>query len=64
MIFHVQFFLVKLAANERNDKSDKPFLLTSKLCRLELCLRLPGCYIHVLILKKKCIISDFKEIFF
>ena len=42
----------------RDDRSDKKFLLTSKLCPL-----LRG-YIHVLNHENNCIKSDFKEIFF
>ena len=45
------------------DRSDKKFLLTSKLCPLEAVWSLPRGYIHVLNHeKKKCIKSDFKEI--
>ena len=47
---------LKLATD---DRSDKKFLLTSKLC---LCMPLPWGYIHVLNHEKKCIKSDFKEI--
>ena len=44
------------------DRSDKKFLLTSKLCPLEAICPLPWGYIHVLSHEKKCIKSDFKEI--
>ena len=50
---------LKLAAD---DRSDKKFLLTSKLCPLGAVCSLPRNYIHVLIMKKKCLKSDFKEI--
>ena len=46
---------LKLATD---DRSNKKFLLTSKLCPL------PWGYIHVLNHWKNCIKSDFKEIFF
>ena len=55
---------LKLATD---DRSDKKFLLTSKLCPLGGgggCTLLPRGYIHVLNHEKKCIKSDFKEIFF
>ena len=45
---------LKLATD---DRSDKKFLLTSKLC-----IPLPLGYIHVLNHEKKCIKLDFKEI--
>ena len=46
-----------------DDRSDKKFLLTSKLCPLGAVCPLPWGYIHVLNHeKKKCIKSDFKEI--
>ena len=52
---------LKLATDDRNEKK---FLLTSKLCPLgDLC-PLPRGYIYVLNLEKKCIKSDFKEMFF
>ena len=50
---------LKLATD---DRSDKKFLLTSKLCPLQGCMLLPWGYIHVLNHEKKCIKSDFKEI--
>ena len=51
---------LKLATD---DRSDKKFLLTSKLCPLGAVCHLPRGYIHVLNHeKKKCIKSDFKEI--
>ena len=46
---------LKLAVD---DRSDKMFLLTSKL----VCMPLPQGYIHVLKREKNCIKSDFKEI--
>ena len=45
-----------------DDRSDKKFLLTSKLCPLGAVCPLPWGYIHVLNHEKKCIKSDFKEI--
>ena len=50
---------LKLATD---DRSDKKFLLTSKLCPLGAVCPLPWGYIHVLNHEKKCIESDFKEI--
>ena len=51
---------LKLATD---DRSDKKFLLTSKLCPLGTVCPLPRGYIHILNQKKKnCIKSDFKEI--
>ena len=50
---------LKLATD---DRSDKKFLLTSKLCPLWAVCPLPSGYIHVLNHEKKCIKSDFKEI--
>ena len=51
---------LKLATD---DRSDKKFLLTSKLCPLGAECLLPGGYIHVLNPDKNCIKSDdFKEI--
>ena len=44
------------------DRSDKKFLLTSKLCPLGAVCPLPRGYIHVLNHEKNCIKSDFKEI--
>ena len=50
---------LKLATD---DRSDKNFPLTSKLCPLgDVCL-VPQGYIHVLNHEKKCIKSNFKEI--
>ena len=46
---------LKLATDDRNDKK---FLLTSKLCPLGAVCPLPRGYIHV----KNCIKSDFEEI--
>ena len=43
-------------------RSDKKFLLTSKLCPLEAVCPLPRGYIHVLNHEKNCIKSDYKEI--
>ena len=51
---------LKLATD---DRSDKKFLLTSKLCPLGAVCPLPCGYIHVLKQEKICIKSDFKEIF-
>ena len=45
-----------------DDRSDKKFLLTSKLCPLGAVCPLPRGYIHVLNHEKNCIKSDFKEI--
>ena len=50
---------LKLATD---DRSDKKFLLTSKLCPLGALCPLPQGYIHVLNHEKNCIKSDFKEI--
>ena len=50
---------LKLATD---DRSDKKFLLTSKLCPLVAVCPLPRGYIHVLIMKK-CLKSDFKRDF-
>ena len=50
---------LKLATN---DRSDKKFLLTSKLCPLGAVYPLPRGYIQVLNHEKKCTTSDFKEI--
>ena len=44
------------------DRSDKKFLLTSKLWRLGAVCPMPQGYMHVLNHEKKCIKSDFKEI--
>ena len=50
---------LKLATD---DRSDKKFLLTSKLCPLGAVCPLPWDYIYVLNHEKKGIKSDFKEI--
>ena len=50
---------LKLATD---DRSDKKFLLTSKLCPPGVVCPLPHGYIHVLNYEKKCIKSDFEEI--
>ena len=50
---------LKLATD---DRSDKKFLLTSKFCPLGAVCHLPRGYMYVLIMKKNCIKSDFKEI--
>ena len=50
---------LKLATD---DRSDKKFLLTSKLCPLGAICPLPQGYIHVLNHEKNCIKSNFKEI--
>ena len=50
---------LKLATD---DRSDKKFLLTSKLCPLGAICPLPWGYIHLLNHEKKYIKSDFKEI--
>ena len=50
---------LKLATD---DRSDKKFLLTSKLCPLGAVCPLPRGYIHVLNHEKNCIKSDCKEI--
>ena len=50
---------LKLATD---DRSDKKFLLTSKLCPLGGVCPLPRSYIHVLNHENNCIKSDFKEI--
>ena len=52
---------LKLATD---DRSDKKFLLTSKLCPLGTVCPLPWGYIPVLKHEKICIKSDFKEICF
>ena len=44
------------------DRSDKKFLLTSKLCPLGAVCPLPRGYIHVLNCEKNYIKSDFKEL--
>ena len=44
------------------DRNDKKFPLTSKLCPLGALCHLPRGYIHVLNHEKNCIKSDFKEI--
>ena len=50
---------LKLATD---DRSNKKFLLTSKLCPLGAICPLPRGYMHVLNHEKKCIKADFKEI--
>ena len=50
---------LKLATD---DRSDKKFLLTSKLCALGAVCPLPQGYIYILNHEKNCIKSDFKEI--
>ena len=50
---------LKLATD---DRSDKTFLLTSKLCPLGAVCTLPRGYVHVLNHEKNYIKSDFKEI--
>ena len=50
---------LKLATD---DRSDKKFLLTSKLCPLGAVCPLPWGYIHVLNHEKNCIKSDFKDV--
>ena len=50
---------LKLATD---DRSDKKFLLTSKLCPLGAVCPLPWSYIHVLNREKNYIKSDFKDI--
>ena len=52
-------FDLKLATD---DRSDKTFLLISKLCPLGAVCPLPLCYIHVLNHEKYCIKSDFKKV--
>ena len=52
---------LKLATD---DRSDKKFLLKSKLCPLGAVCPLPQGYIRVLNCEKNCIKSDFIEIFF
>ena len=52
---------LKLATDDRGDKK---FLLTSKLCPLGAICPLPWGYVHVLKHEKNCIKSDFKEFFF
>ena len=51
---------LKLATD---DRIDKKFLLTSKLCPLGVVCPQPWGYIHVLNHKTNCIKSDFKGIF-
>ena len=50
---------LKLATN---DRSDKKFLLTSKLCPQGMYAPCPGAIYMYFIMKKNCIKSDFKEI--
>ena len=45
-----------------NDRSDKKFLLTSKLCPVGAVCPLPKDYVYVLNREKNCIKSDFEEI--
>ena len=45
-----------------DDRSDKKFLLTSKLCSLGAICPLPWGYIHVLNHEKNCLKSNFKDI--
>ena len=52
---------LKLATNEW---SDKTLLLTSKLCPLRAVCPCPGAIYMYKIMKKNCIKSEFKEIFF
>ena len=52
---------LKLATD---DRSDKNFLLTSKLCPLGAVCPMPLGYIHVLKYETNYINSDFKDIFF
>ena len=47
-----------------DDRSEKKFLLISKLCPLVAVCVLPRGYIHVLNHEKNCIKSDFKDFFF
>ena len=47
---------------ERDDRSDKNFLLTSMLGPLRAVCPLPLCYIYILNHEKSCIKSDLKEI--
>ena len=47
---------------ETDDRSNKKFLLTSKLCPLGAVCSLPLGYIHLLNHENNCIKSDFKEI--
>ena len=55
----VVIYDLKLA---RDDRSDKKFLLTSKLCPLGAVCPLSRGYVHVLNHEKNRIKSDFKEI--
>ena len=57
----VVVYCLKLATD---DRSDKKFLLTSKLCPLGLYAPAPGLYTCIKSWKKNCIKSDFKDIFF
>ena len=45
------------------DRSDKKFLLTSKLCSLGAVCPLPRGYIHILSHEKNCIKSDQRDFF-
>ena len=58
----VQGIFMKLHTN--NDQSDKMFLLTTKLYPQGVVSPCPGAIYMYEIMKKKCIKSDFKEIFF
>ena len=51
---------LKLATD---DRSDKKFLLTSKLCLLGAVCPLPWGFMHILNHETNCIKSDFKDIF-
>ena len=55
----VAVYDLKLATD---DRSDKTFLLTSKLCPLVAVCLLPRGYIRVFNHEKHCVKSDFKEI--
>ena len=55
----IVIYELKLATD---DRSDKKFLLTSKVCPLGAVCPLPWDYIHELNHEKNCIKSDFKEI--
>ena len=55
----IDVYDLKLATD---DRSDKKFLLTPKLCPLSAVCSLPWDYVHVLNHEKNCITPDFKEI--
>ena len=59
-MYKIKDVFLKLATNEW---SDKIFLLTSKLCPLGAVCPCPGATYMYRIMKKKCLKSDFKEIF-